>query len=101
MLKLLAFAFLAVSVNGNFWRSCNLANVVTPDHIVSPVCAPGAARCQVSRGQAVDADAFFTPVHAHNRLDATATAHHLLLVGGSLNVSLIKVTMNVTNLQQN
>lgn len=92
MLKLFAFALLVANVSA-FWQSCNIPGVLTPDHIVSPVCQPGAARCQVTRGQVLEADAFFTPQAVHHRMDATATAHHLLLLGGSLNVSANKLNL--------
>lgn len=88
MLKLFFLALFVAGAQCQFWSSCNLGgDVVTPDDIVSAACPPGGNRCLVARGQTLFADALFTPRFAHTELLTSATAHHLLLPGGGLNVS--------------
>lgn len=64
---------LALSGADAFWRCCaNQPGAVCPTNIVSPACS--GARCVVTRGEQLVADATFTPVRAHNRLDVEVTA---------------------------
>ena len=72
MFKLLLVVLLVATANASFWRSCNIAGVVTPDRIESPFCSGD--RCVVTRGDTLLADGWFTPVRAHSRLDLTVTA---------------------------
>lgn len=72
MLKFVVLVLLVASANASFWRSCNIAGVITPDRIESPFC--GGDRCVVNRGDTLLADAWITPVRAHARLDLTVTA---------------------------
>lgn len=70
MLKLLAFAVLIIGANA-FWSDCGIPGVVGPDNVVSTHC-PG-NRCQIVRGQSFYANAYFTPVKVHQRLDTRGT----------------------------
>jgi hypothetical protein len=70
----------------NFF-SLNCRWPVWPDDIVSAACPSGENRCLVNRGDTLTADALFTPRFAHTELLTSATAHHLLLPGGGMNVS--------------
>lgn len=72
MFKLFVFVLLVATAKASFWRSCNIAGVVTPDRIESPFCAGD--RCVVTRGDTLLADGWFTPVRSHSRLDLTVTA---------------------------
>jgi hypothetical protein len=71
MLKFILLSVFVASASA-FWTGCNLPGVVTPDLITSPFC--GATSCTIARGQTLTAQAFFTPVRAHQRLDVTVTA---------------------------
>lgn len=71
MFKFLVFTLFVVGTNA-FWRSCNIPGVITPDRVESPFCSGD--RCIVTRGDTLVADAWVTPIRAHQRLDVTATA---------------------------
>jgi ML domain len=84
------FKFVALTVllalsgaNAFFSRCADHPNAVFPRDIQSPSCT--ADRCTVARGETLRADAFFTPVRAHNRLDVVVTAY-VLGVGVNLPV---------------
>ncbi|KAG5669276.1 hypothetical protein PVAND_017166 [Polypedilum vanderplanki] len=79
MLKVIFLTVLlaACSVNAqqSFWSICtDLPNALAPRQIISPACPPGADRCTATRGEALEADVYFTPVRAHNYMHVTVTA---------------------------
>lgn len=74
MLKLITFLLLVATARAQFWRACTgpLANAVTPDDVQSPACS--GTSCTIGRGEILRANAFFTPIRAHARLDVAVTA---------------------------
>jgi hypothetical protein len=78
MFKVIVLALLlACSANAqqSFWTTCtDLINVVAPRQIISAACPPTADRCSAVRGEALDADVYFTPTKAHSYLHVTVTA---------------------------
>ncbi|KAG5677664.1 hypothetical protein PVAND_007401 [Polypedilum vanderplanki] len=69
---------LIYSINANFWTPCSdHPNAVAPRQIISAACPPGGTHCTATRGQVLEADAYVTPVTAHNYLRVTVTAYVL------------------------
>ncbi|XP_070508416.1 uncharacterized protein [Chironomus tepperi] len=85
MFKFVALTvLLAISGANAFFACCSdQPNAVCPRTVTSPSCS--GTRCTVSRGEILQADAFFTPVRAHARLDVETTAY-VLGVGVNLPV---------------
>lgn len=78
MFKIIVFSVLFVftGAQASFHACCtDLPNAVCPSRVTSPSCS--GTRCTVTRGQQLEAEAHFTPVRAHSRLDVVVTAYAL------------------------
>jgi hypothetical protein len=59
-----------------FWSRCDdIPNAVFPYDVISPSCPVGGTHCIATRGQPLEADAYWRPVAAHNVLSIYVTAY--------------------------